>query len=125
VDLLDISHLRSAVQQAIEERRSEIDAAEAIIADEVARYQENIRGRGAAPIVVALREQLEEIRRAEFERRSPQLSELTPEQREAVEALTRSLVAKIAHEPTMALKENVGTPRGERLVEAARILFDL
>jgi glutamyl-tRNA reductase len=125
VDLLDISDLRSAVQQAIDERRSEIDAAEAIIADEVARYQENIRGRGAAPIVVALRERLEELRRAEVERRDHQLAELTPEQRDAVEALTRSLVAKVAHEPTMALKESVGTPRGERLVEAARLLFDL
>ena len=74
---------------------------------------------------MALRERLEEIRRGEIDRRSSELSDLTPEQREVVESLTRSLLAKFAHEPTVALKESVGTPRGERLVEAARIFFDL
>jgi hypothetical protein len=29
------------------------------------------------------------------------------------------------HEPTILLKESAGTSRGERLVEALRILFDL
>ena len=125
VDVLDISDLRSAVQQAVEERRSEIDAAESIVSDEVARYLEDVRGRGAAPIVVALRERLEEIRIAELDRRSSDFSQFTPQQREVVDALTRSLLAKVAHEPTLALKESVGTPRGERLVEAARLFFGL
>jgi glutamyl-tRNA reductase len=125
VDVLGISHLQSAVQQAVEERRSEIDAAEAVVADEVARYVEDLRGRGAAPIVVGLRERLEDIRTTELERRGSDLNGLTPEQLEAVEALTRSMMAKVAHEPTIALKESVGTPRGERLVEAARVFFGL
>ena len=38
---------------------------------------------------------------------------------------TRRLLGTIDHEPTMLLKETAGTPRGERLVEALRILFDL
>jgi hypothetical protein len=29
------------------------------------------------------------------------------------------------HQPTVALKDTAGTPRGERLVEALRTLFDL
>ena len=100
-------------------------AAETIVADEVARFTEDQRGRGAAPMVVALRERLEGIRSAELERRISELGELTDAQREAVEALTRSILAKVVHEPTVALKDSAGTPRGERLVEAARILFGL
>ena len=76
-------------------------------------------------MVVALRERLEGIRSAELERRISELGELTDAQREAVEALTRSILAKVVHEPTVALKDSAGTPRGERLVEAARILFGL
>ena len=42
-----------------------------------------------------------------------------------MEQLTRALVAKIAHEPTVALRESAGTDRGQRLADSARALFDL
>jgi glutamyl-tRNA reductase len=42
-----------------------------------------------------------------------------------LDALSRSLVAKLLHEPTVRLKEAGGTARGERLGEATRELFDL
>ena len=34
-------------------------------------------------------------------------------------------VAKLLHEPTVGLKDAAGTPKGERLAEALRDLFDL
>ena len=49
----------------------------------------------------------------------------TTAQRAAVEALTKGLVAKLLHEPTVRLKDAAGTPKGERLAEALRDLFDL
>ena len=39
--------------------------------------------------------------------------------------MTGPMVAKLLHQPTVALKDAAGTPRGERLVEALRTLFDL
>jgi glutamyl-tRNA reductase len=125
VDVLDIAHLRGVVDAAREERHSEVDAALAVVSDEVDRYLEDQRGRGAAPIVVALRERLDALREAELSRRSAELAALSEEQRNLVEAITRSLVAKVAHEPTVALKESAGTARGERLGAATRQLFDL
>ena len=125
IDVLDIGHLRSVVEAARAERHSEITAAQAVVNDEVERYLDEQRGRGAAPIVVALRERLEVLRTAELERRSSDLSSLSTSERELVEAITRSLMAKVAHEPTVALKESAGTMRGERLVEGARDLFGL
>jgi len=50
---------------------------------------------------------------------------LSPEQQEAVEALTRGVVAKLLRAPTVRLKQDAGTPRGERNVSALRDLFDL
>ena len=100
-------------------------AARAIIADEVERYRTASRQRGAAPIVSSLRSRLENLRVAELERHRAQLADLTEEEWEQVDAATKAALAKMLHEPTMLLKETAGTPRGERLVEALRILFDL
>ena len=44
---------------------------------------------------------------------------------EQVDSVTRAMVAKLLHQPTVALKDAAGTPRGERLIEALRTLFDL
>jgi glutamyl-tRNA reductase len=48
---------------------------------------------------------------------------LPDEQRESLDAVTRGVVAKLLHEPTVRLKEAAGTARGERLAEAIRELF--
>ncbi len=55
----------------------------------------------------------------------PILGNRTPRQvvrdadgREAVEALTRGLLAKLLHDPTVRLKDAAGSPKGERLAGA-------
>ena len=113
------------VDVALRERRDEIAAAEVILAEEVERFLGDRRARGAAPLVTELRNRLEQLRAAEFERHRSDLATLSPEEMERVEQLTRSLVAKIAHEPTVALRESSGTDRGHRLADAVRALFGL
>lgn len=122
---LDIAHLETVVHATLAERHAELDAAEGIVALEIDKYLEDRRSRGAAAIVSEFRELLESIRVGELDRRSNDLSDLTPDQRERVESLTRSLLAKIAHTPTQALKDAAGTDRGLRLTEALRNLFNL
>jgi glutamyl-tRNA reductase len=125
VTLLDIAHLRDVVDVALKERRDEIAAAEVILSEEVERFLGDRRARGAAPLVTELRTRLEQLRVAEFDRNRGELATLSAEQLERVEQLTRSLVAKIAHEPTVALRESSGTDRGHRLADAVRALFGL
>jgi glutamyl-tRNA reductase len=122
---LDISQLREVVERTLQDRREAIDEASAIVEAEVERFHEDQRSRGAAAIVGLLREHLEELRNKEVLRRRGELASLSEEQIELVESLTRSIVAKIAHAPTVALKEAAGTDRGLRLTEATRNLFDL
>jgi len=122
---LDISHLRDVVQQTLADRHEAVAAAAAIVDQEVEKFHEDRRSRGAAAIVGELRERLEQLRAQEMERRRHDFSSFTDEQRELVESLTRSLVAKIAHTPTVALKEAAGSDRGQRLTEATRNLFEL
>lgn len=125
VTLVDMDHLSSAVAQAVEERRGEADRARTIVAEDVARYRAAARARGAAPVIAALRGRLEEVRRSELDRRRPQFGDLSGPEWEQVDAVTRSVLAKLLHEPTVLLRETAGSPRGERLVEALRLLFDL
>ena len=125
VTLLDMDTLSVSVARALGDRQEESVAARAIVAGEVDRYRSASRQRGAAPVIASLRSHLETLRVAELERHRAQLADLSEEEWDHVDAATRAALAKLLHEPTMLLRETAGTPRGERLVEALRILFDL
>jgi glutamyl-tRNA reductase len=125
VTLLDIGHLRDVVEAALSDRRDELSSAELVVTEEVGRFLEDRRARGAAPLVTALRARLDDVRVSELESALGDLSGLSDEERARVDQLTRAVVAKIAHEPTVALRDSAGTDRGERLAEAVRALFGL
>jgi glutamyl-tRNA reductase len=75
-------------------------------------------------MIVALRQQAETVRAAELDRFRARYDDLDPRQLDMVEAVTRGLVAKLLHRPTVVLKDAAGTPRGDRLVAAVRELFE-
>ena len=55
---------------------------------------------------------------------SPQ-SPLTPEQKQAVEALSHGIVNKILHAPITTLKTTAGQPEATTVIEVIRRLFNL
>jgi glutamyl-tRNA reductase len=122
---IDIGDLRERVGQALGDRREAIDDAQRIVGDDVEKYLSDQRARGASAIVSELREYFDDVVANEMSRREGDLEGLTPDQREKVASILRSVVAKIAHHPTVALKEAAGTDQGTRLSEATRTLFDL
>jgi glutamyl-tRNA reductase len=125
VTLLDMDDLRSFAESGIAERRREIAVVQRIVDDEVGRYFEELAAREVAPLVVALRDRAESVREAELARYTARLADLTPKERAAVEGLTRGIVNKLLHEPTVRLKDAAGTARADRLADALRALFDL
>ena len=122
---IDLGDLHERVERALGDRRDAMAAAALIVAGDVERYLDDQRARGAAVIVRQLREHFDELVAGELARRARELEEMTDEQRATVASLVRSVVAKIAHRPTVALKESAGTDQGTRLTEATRNLFDL
>jgi len=125
VTLLDLADLRGFVDAGIDERRNEVVRVRGIVADEVARFVADSAARTVAPTITALREQAEQVRAAELDRYRSRLEGLDDRQRRAVDALTRSLLAKLLHEPTMRLKDSAGSAQGQRLADSLRELFDL
>jgi glutamyl-tRNA reductase len=122
---IDISDLHVRVERALGDRREAIEEAQAIVETDVEKFLNDQRARGASAIVRELREHFDDVVANEIERRGHELDGLSAEQRETAISLIRSVVAKIAHRPTVALKEAAGTDQGTRLNEATRNLFDL
>jgi len=125
VSLLDVEDVRRFAEARMSTRRGEIPAVRAVLTEELERYRASYAARSAAPVVAALRMRAETIRRAELDRQQARLEALGPEAREIVETVTQRTVAKLLHEPTVRIKDAAGSPRGERLAEALRSLFDL
>jgi glutamyl-tRNA reductase len=123
--LLDLDDLRQFAARGVAGRQSETAEVRRIVAEEVDRYLDEATARTVAPLVAELRERAEAVRAAEVERLAGRLSGASDREREAVDAITRGVLAKLLHEPTVRLKEAAGTPRGERYAEALRDLFDL
>ncbi|HKH87660.1 MAG TPA: glutamyl-tRNA reductase [Acidimicrobiales bacterium] len=122
---LDVEDVRRFAEEQMAGRQGEIPAVLAVVAEELERYRMTAAGRLAAPVVAALRERAELQRVAEMERYRGRLDTLSAADRELVELLTRRIVAKLLHDPTVRVKEAAGSARGERLAEALRALFDL
>jgi len=125
VTLLDMSDISAFALLGRQLRAGEVRLVGAIIEEEVARYQAATASREVAPLVVSLHERAEAVRLAELERFRGRLASLGDKDRVAVEALTRGIVAKLLHDPTVSLKDNAGTAQGDRLSDAVRTLFGL
>jgi glutamyl-tRNA reductase len=125
VTLLDMDDLRSFAEAGQAERRREIDAVRSLVGIELDRYVAQSSAREVAPLVTSLHDRAEAVRQAELERFRARLGDLDDRQIDAVEALSRGIVAKLLHDPTVSLKDAAGTPKGERLSQALRDLFSL
>ncbi len=122
VHLYDIDSLQAVVETNLNHRRNEMGKVEALVEEEVAHFVEWWDTLRVIPTVAALRHQAEEMRQRELARTLQRLSDLSPEDRKRIDALTAAIVKKLLHSPIARLKEGADA---ELYVEAARELFGL
>jgi len=123
--LYDIDDLQQVVEANLAERRHEAQRGEQIIEREVDRFLARARTLEVVPTIVSLQERLEEVRRGEIERLRARLGELSAEQEQAIEALTRGIVNKILHEPITHLKSAAQEPDSRKAIDLVRRIFNL
>jgi glutamyl-tRNA reductase len=129
--LYDIDDLQRVAERNLKARLEVAQAAETIVTEEVERLAMRLRERDLAPTIVSLQEQLENIRREVLDRYRPRLGSLSIEQEQALEALTRGIVNKIAHGPISEIRREAAADRaGEEareseVVSAVRRIFRL
>jgi glutamyl-tRNA reductase len=125
VFLYDIDDLQRVVATNLRGRFDEAVEADRIVSEEVERLEGWLRSRQAVPLIVSLQNQFEQIRAGEMERMRSKLGSLTPQQLEAVDALARGIINKIAHGPIAELRKNAGNSDGMAVAEVIRRAFRL
>ena len=125
VFLYDLDDLRAAAEANLEQRAEDVPAARQILADEVQKYWDWVAGLAAVPVVREFRDEMDRLRTAELAAALRRLGPLSPEQAEAIEQFSRSLMNKFLHEPSVRLKAAAANGRGLGVVDAARYLFAL
>lgn len=125
VTVLDLDDLSRWADRGRADRLAEVDLVAEIVRQEVERFELQSAALQAAPLVSSLRERAETMRMAELARHATRIGQLDDDQREMIDAITRGVIAKLLHEPSVRLRNQAGTPQGERNAAAVADLFDL
>ena len=121
VRLFNIEDLSAIAEENLAERRRSAEDAEVIIDEEVVRFMKWWDSLDVLPTIRAIRRNAENIRERELAKALGMLEDMTLEDRQVVETLTRSIVNKILHDPTDSLKSGANKSQ----LRAAKDLFRL
>ncbi|MDH4029097.1 MAG: glutamyl-tRNA reductase [Nitrospirota bacterium] len=102
--LYDVDNLQGIVDTNIQERAVEAEKAEKIVDEEIGSFIKWNESLSATPAIVALRNKAEAIRKEELEKIFKKLGPMEEEKIRAIENLSSSIVNKLIHPPTAALK---------------------
>jgi glutamyl-tRNA reductase len=126
VHLFNVDDLQRGLDVALEARQREVPLVEAIIAAELGLLERELQALAVRPLIVDWRQQAEAIRQRELERTLRFLGDdIDPETAKHLHHLSRSLVNKLLHEPTLRLREKAGAGQAGVYEAAIRDLFDL
>jgi len=121
----DVDDLRGVVESNLRERQREAQRAEALVQREVERFAERLKDLEVVPTIVSLREKLEAVRRAEVDRALARLPNADAETRRIIEALSKAIINKVLHAPTVKLRDSSRQGLGPRWIELISELFGL
>jgi glutamyl-tRNA reductase len=119
IRLVNLDSMRSKCEAARRRREEARSEAIPMIANAVGDFEAWWAGRQVKPTIRALQSHLDEIRLAEIDR----LARREGVDRETLEALSRSLMGKIAHGAIACLRRGAATGEGERTVALVREVF--
>jgi glutamyl-tRNA reductase len=123
VFLYDIDDLQSVAASNQTERAREAEQAEAIIAEEVEKYQRHLNILDAVPVIRDLQQSMEAMRQAELRKLDGRRVGFTDDQWQAVETLTRGMMNKFLHPALQAIKAAAAEGDAAKL-EVLRGTFD-
>lgn len=119
----DIDSLNIIVEQNLAKRKEEIPRVEKIIDEELDAFFEWYNSLEAAPTIKTLRDHFEAIRAEEVEKNVNKFSE---DDREKLDIVTKRIINKILHQPTVELKKTSETDnRTEDTAQKISVIRDL
>jgi glutamyl-tRNA reductase len=125
VYLFDIDDLQAVVESNLGARHREAREGERIVREQADEFTRELEVDRVAPTIVALRQKLLAIKDEETARALHRLDGLGEKERERVGRLASTLINRILHEPTMALKRLAREGGADEAVDLVRVLFGL
>jgi glutamyl-tRNA reductase len=125
VRLFDVDDLRAGLDDAMASRIREVPKVEAVVEEEVEDFGRRYRELEVEPLLSELRRQAESIRARELERALSDLGDVDPAVAERMEHLSRTLVKRLLHDPTVRARERAGAGSADEVAEAVRDLFGI
>jgi glutamyl-tRNA reductase len=125
VFLYNLDDLQAVVSANLERRRADLPTAEDLIASETRKYWDWVAGLAAVPVLAEMRARIDAVRARELAETLRRLQHLPAAERAAVEELSRKLMNKFLHEPSVRLRSAAANGRGLGVVDTARYLFGL
>ncbi len=122
--LYDIDDLQQVVQGNQEQRKKESEQAKALLEEEAKSLLTWLKSLESVPLIRAIQEQSEIMRREELEKAARYMKGLSDEQKEMVERFSRALMKRFLHPTLRTLKTLPDDIEGDLLMGAARRLFD-
>jgi glutamyl-tRNA reductase len=123
VTLIDLAALQDVLDSS--QTGADVEAARAIVTEEVGTFLSWQLASRVAPTVTALRSRADEVVAAELARLETRLPDLDTRSRAELETAVRRVVDKLLHAPTVRVKELTEAPEGLSYAEALRELFGL
>lgn len=122
VTLFDIDDLETMAEAGMNGRLAEVGRVESIVDEEVAAFVDWWETLDVLPVISALRERAETIRRDELARTLKRLPDLDDESRRRIESMTAAIVKKMLDRPISRLKDGADKAL---YMEALQDLFDV
>lgn len=122
----NVDDLKAVVAQNQQSRRKIAQEAEALLEEEVEAFETWWHSLDTVPTISCLRTKMEEIRTQELEKALSRLgSEFAGKHQDIIETLTRSIVNKILHEPTVQLRAQRDIETRKLCLQTLQTLFDI
>jgi glutamyl-tRNA reductase len=122
----DVDSLNIIVEQNLEKRKKEIPKVKSIIEEEITNFLNWYDSLEAAPTIKTLHDHFEAIRHEEVEKN---INKFSKEDREKLDIITKRIINKILHNPTVELKKNnergLGADEAAMKISIIRELFGI
>lgn len=125
VSSYNVDDLKLVVERNTARRRREMIEAEGILKEELEKFRLWQQSLGAIPTINRLQEKADSIRLEELQKASKKLSNLTAKDLDAVDRLSKGIVAKLLHGPMNHLRQQKEGDATRAAIEQVQQAFQL
>ncbi len=125
VFLYDIDDLQNVIDKSYRERLRAAHQARGIIEKESRLFMKKMTALPVVPVIFALKQQAEQIKREELEQALAKLGAISEHDRQTIAGLAQAIVGRLLHEPVTRIKSTASEDRGSEYARLIAELFNL